>query len=160
MADAIGELDDHPLLGRQASQRYVQPLVDFVPLCGLLTRNLRLDVGIRGRGTRMAQRLQASPIGDPEDPGGYSRGTAKVAGMLPDDPERVVDDLFCKLASGGEPHEKSGQSPMVEKVQLIDRGAVASCNASEKGAFELVGRGSVCGPGGPLGRHRILRRLR
>src|SRR6185312_11124721 len=116
---------DSPLLQRQALQGHVQPLVDLFLPRGLLGPGFRRDIDVRWRRTCIAQSLESSPVGDAENPSRHPRGAPEIAGVLPDDPERIVDDLLGKLVAGGEPHEKPCEPPVIEEVELLHRGAVA-----------------------------------
>src|SRR6185312_12758550 len=116
-------------------------------------------VGVGGGRPRVAQSLQAASVGDTQDPGRHPRGAPKVAGVLPDDPESVIDDLLRELVPRRQPHEKPRQPAVIEEIELLHRGAVAGGDAVEERTFALLVRAAVAGSGVLFCRHHHILRL-
>ena len=86
------------------------------------------------------QRFQGRAVGDAEDPGGDQRGAAKVLRSLPDDQERVVDDLLDIFVARREARQKASEAPMVPEIELLQRTAITRPDGGQQVAVGLPGQ--------------------
>src|ERR1700754_1845924 len=104
MADAVYQFDHDALVGGEAVEALAQPVAQLAVFAGVVGGRavFRHAVLVHGLAAVLAQGLQAAPIGDAHDPGGHARIALEGRGLLPGDPEAIVDRFFDDVAAPGQ----------------------------------------------------------
>lgn len=127
VADAVDQFDDQALVRRQPFHALVQPVAQFavVVVVGAGGVVFHQRGVVDGFAVMLAQALESAAVGDAHDPGGHLRVAAEVAGLLPGDPEAIVDGLFDDLRAAGQPRQEATQPAVIAVVHAGQRVAIA-----------------------------------
>src|ERR1700734_3153297 len=141
MTHVIREFESQPLFGRQLTQAMLQPILNFSLESGIDGLFWIIVQALRGAVILLPPpRLQRRPVGDADDPGGDLRGVAKLLGALPNDHERIVDDLFDILIARRESRQETRETPVIAEIQLLQCRAASRPYGDEKPDIALSAR--------------------
>src|ERR1700734_451041 len=153
MTHVIREFESQPFFGRQLTQAMLQPILNFSLESGIDGLFWIIVQALRGAVILLPPpRLQRRPVGDADDPGGDLRGVAKILGALPDDHERIVDDLFDILIARRESRQETRETPVIAEVQLFQCLATSRRDGEQQIIVMLLSRifGQYCHRQTPL----------
>src|SRR5260370_123836 len=141
MAQAIEKFEHSSLLLRQQRQGGADPFTNLRLSSGLarVLDGIVQQLGPRPSPSHGSERRKAKAVGDAQDPSGNFRSPLESCSTLPDDPQRVVRDLFRQVIAARNSPCKGCDAPVVPRVNLPQCCPITGCNRRKQRAIAIVG---------------------